>query len=635
MPWNVFVRQLGKLPLVLLLLVIFWAYWPGVDGPSLLDDYSSLEKLEWLSDSPSLALDYILGEHSGPLGRGVSMATFVVEKLLWEGGVATSKAVNIGLHLLVTFNVFVFLRLLLGALGLPRASLAAVVFTGLWALAPLQVSTVLYTVQRMAMLAALFSLASLSSYLVWRRGLSQGKPRHLWMVAAAGFFLLGVFSKENALVVVPLLVVTELCWLQGRNAREQVIPWLQRLSLALFWAGALLASLLLFFAWDWLESRHAIREFSLEQRLLTQPGILWDYVRQFYWPDMLRLGIYHDDYPLSLSLVQPEGTAMALAAWLLVLLVIVFGWRWSWVRRLSFGVLFFLVAHSLESSVWPLELYFEHRNYLPSVGLVVVPLTLYAHLAANWPKLSAPILSWLTVILLVYLALTASQVQIWSQPVLLAFQHVNGHPESARANRELASRLAAAGERDSALEYSRKAYEASLKHAAAGDERHGDYMLRNIALACIAGKPMELEGYTRLGSIRPDRPLGDVNTLSVVVKLSESGACPSFDWPGFLGHLRALYLESEDPGLASANMYTTLAMLANAESNWQDAFQYTKRSLALAPGRARELLMQLHFATALGYDAEAASLVEALQILASRGQLTNRQRDTLKLYLKE
>src|SRR5690606_21920276 len=31
---------------------------------------------------------------------------------------------------------------------------------------------------------------------------------------------------------------------------------------------------------------------------------------------------------------------------------------------------FFLIAHSMEASVVPLLLYFEHRNYLPAVGLL-------------------------------------------------------------------------------------------------------------------------------------------------------------------------------------------------------------------------------------------------------------------------
>ena len=36
----------------------------------------------------------------------------------------------------------------------------------------------------------------------------------------------------------------------------------------------------------------------------------------------------------------------------------------------SFGLLWYLVGHSLESSLLSLELVFEHRNYVPSFGIL-------------------------------------------------------------------------------------------------------------------------------------------------------------------------------------------------------------------------------------------------------------------------
>ena len=37
-------------------------------------------------------------------------------------------------------------------------------------------------------------------------------------------------------------------------------------------------------------------------------------------------------------------------------------------KPVAFGIAFFLGGHLLESTVLPLELYYEHRNYLPSFG---------------------------------------------------------------------------------------------------------------------------------------------------------------------------------------------------------------------------------------------------------------------------
>lgn len=622
-------------PLLMLALVMSlacWAYAPGVNGPALLDDHSSLNALSDLSDSPELAADYILGDRSGPLGRSVSMATFVLESLLGDGSTVTSKWVNIGLHLVLTALVGCLFMLLLSPLAVPRAASAAVVFAGFWCLAPLQVSTVLYAVQRMAMLSACFSLLSVIGYLLWRRTLSAGRPRHGWVLFSLAALVVGIFAKENALVTVPLLLLTEACWLQFRDDEGRLIPRLQRFTWIVIALGVAVTCVLLVFYWSALGDRYGIREFTLEQRLLTQPRILWDYVSQFYLPDMARLGIYHDDYELSTSIGAPVTTLPAILAWLVLLIVIAASWRWPSARRLSFGVLFFLAAHSLESTVWPLELYFEHRNYLPSVGLALLPLAFYAFIASRWQVLGSPMLAWSSLVLIIYLALTSSQVQIWSHAPLLAFQHINGHPGSARANREMATQLALVGARDQSLAYSKKAYEAALVHRAATDEHYGDYLMRDLALACIAQQPLTNMEYQLLGRKMPDRPLGEVSTMAVAIQLRQENHCPGFDWSGFQDHLAGLYLRDFDTSLASANMFTALAMLANASQRWREAYEYTARSLSLSPGRPRELLMQLHFSTLVDDQDAAQHLVDKLQAMSEEGKLNQGEQDTLALY---
>jgi hypothetical protein len=54
-----------------------------------------------------------------------------------------------------------------------------------------------------------------------------------------------------------------------------------------------------------------------------------------------------------------------------------------WRKRfpiVAFAVLWFLVGHSLESTVFPLEIIHEHRNYLPALGplLALTYLLLFA-----------------------------------------------------------------------------------------------------------------------------------------------------------------------------------------------------------------------------------------------------------------
>ncbi|RLQ23746.1 hypothetical protein DWB85_00915 [Seongchinamella sediminis] len=611
-----------------------WIYAPGIHGPYLLDDFSSLGHLDNLVDTPTWSLDYVFGDTSGMLGRTVSMATFVLDTLVSGGAAEAAKQVNIYLHLLTGLLLWGFLALLLSFVPVRFPVTAALAFTAVWLLAPLQVSTVLYLVQRMAMLAALFCLASLVSYLLWRRSQLHGRPQVLYLLFVPVFGALAALSKENGLLFIPLVLLLEAFWLQFADGRGGIDRRLRTITLGLIGLGCVAISVLLLWQWQWLQAAHGLREFSLEERLLTQLRILWDYVGQFYLPDIARLGLFHDDYPVSTSLAEPGTTGPALLAWALVLVACLAAWLHPWARRIAFGALFFMAGHSLESTVWPLELYFEHRNYLPSVGLVILPMAIYLAAVEKWPETGRPLLAWVWVFVFWLALQTSSQVQIWSSAPLLAMQQVNGHPESSRANKEYASQLATAGAREAALKYSRLGYESALKHPAAADEHFGDYKLRDVAIACIARQPLRPDEYQQLGSVNPSRPLGQVSTLSVVIKLRQGDACPAFDWDGFLDHLAGLYLHEYDTSLASAQMFSALAMLANAQQRWQDAYQYTARFLDLAPDNIRGMLMQLHFTTALNRRDEADALIARLQKLQDAGKLKRSEQDTLALYLE-
>ena len=86
---------------IVVLAVTAWLYIPGVDGPAMLDDRARFTVLDELDSHPEYALDYILGDKAGPLGRPVSMATFVLEKMYLNEGIVGGKKINIALHLLI------------------------------------------------------------------------------------------------------------------------------------------------------------------------------------------------------------------------------------------------------------------------------------------------------------------------------------------------------------------------------------------------------------------------------------------------------------------------------------------------------------------------------------------------------
>ncbi|MGB1142043.1 MAG: hypothetical protein ACPG1A_14160, partial [Halioglobus sp.] len=152
-----------------------------------------------------------------------------------------------------------------------------------------------------------------------------------------------------------------------------------------------------------------------------------------YWlavPDITQMGFFHDDIPVSRGLASPLTTAFSIVAWCLVLLVTLIAYRKF--PLVAFAFLFYLVGHSMESTVLPLELYFEHRNYLPSVGMAILLVVALHRTCTRAESLRfAPCLVGILLGLSVLLALRALA---WGDSFSLAQRNVLNHPDSPRAN---------------------------------------------------------------------------------------------------------------------------------------------------------------------------------------------------------
>jgi tetratricopeptide (TPR) repeat protein len=100
---------------------------------------------------------------------------------------------------------------------------------------------------------------------------------------------------------------------------------------------------------------------------------------------------------------------------------------------LAFGILFFFACHSLESTVFALEIAHEHRNYLASYGLLL--LVFYYLLIAGKSQYKVNLRHGLaTAIIAVFTINTAVRAGNWSNHVDLALVNVEHHPNSARSN---------------------------------------------------------------------------------------------------------------------------------------------------------------------------------------------------------
>jgi tetratricopeptide (TPR) repeat protein len=236
----------------------------------------------------------------------------------------------------------------------------------LWALNPIQTQAVTYIVQRMAILATLFYVLGMYFYVKGR--MHKMVLRRFWYYTATVIcFSLAIGSKENAITMPLALLLIEFIFFQtaaSRSQRQKFILVTISIGVVLLILGIImLAQRGGLSAWS---DTYRIRSFTMTERILTQPRVVMFYLGQLFYPMPQRLSIEHD-VALSTSLLEPWTTLPAI---LTILALIGVGiWQVKARPILAFGLLFYLLNQAVESTFLPLEIMFEHRNYLPSLFL--------------------------------------------------------------------------------------------------------------------------------------------------------------------------------------------------------------------------------------------------------------------------
>lgn len=431
-----------SLAALLIALAVTTIYAVSIDGPLLFDDVPNIVANNFLHIDGGEFDDWRIASESGiasRFGRPLAMLSFALNYVIAGDFVAGHlKAVNLGIHLLTGLLAAALFQRLLRAPAMPALSrdqiaVLSLFAAAIWLLHPLHVSTVLYTVQRMAQLSTLLVVAGLLLFthrrLVWaERGANAGElvATALWVLM---FTLLAFLSKENGLLLPGLLLVVEVtlfrgAWRGGRWRRLYLSCWACLLLPPL----GILISLLV--APELIHGLYGGREFTLEERLLTQGRMLWQYVTWILLPNISDMGFFHDGVVVSSGMLAPLTTLASLVAWAAIA-VLAFLWRKRF-PLLLFCLLFFLVAHSMESTVIPLEMVFEHRNYLPSIALcLLLPVVLFQLVERlqrpRFRVVIASILVTLSVLLLL-------RVSAWSDEFSLARHNVVNHEHSPRAH---------------------------------------------------------------------------------------------------------------------------------------------------------------------------------------------------------
>ncbi len=613
---------------VALLLLAFAVYEPGLKGPALLDDGVNLQPLSLLEDNPDLASDVVFGNLSGPLGRPLSMLSFTLEKLYFDAGFEGHKTSNLFLHLFTATLFFLFARDLFRHMDFPVASRMALFAAAFWLFAPLLLSTVLYTIQRMAQFVALFVLLAQWAYL--RARLSQGAASRIcWALICVLALIAAPLSKENGVIALPMLVLLE--WLVLRckglpsDVQQHFTIWVSR---GVFVA---LVGFIILCVWQpaAIFGGYAYREFTLIERLFTELRIVWIYLAQLLWVVPDRLGIYHDSVAVSRSLMVPTTTGVAAVAFV-GLLTLCWLQRWRW-PLLVYGVIFFLLAHVVESTVLPLELYFEHRNYLSAMGLCIAVVAVGVALWRRRPWLG----NWLVLLYLLVVgrsvAVLATESQIWSNNMLFHLNAINRFPDSPRANLEFARLLASMGELDTALQYADRAY--PLQGQSQSQNQRGLIeQLIDLNLRCQASDAISTDVLARIAAVPADfydRRVSDM--MYLLVKRLIADSCPGTDIETLADRLQGLSVLVPNTDIYP-KMFVSLAILENHIGRYAQALAYIDRLLMRSPESIRGMMMKLYFTAQLGMDEPHREVLHQLQGLELQGLLNQQQSYNLALF---
>ena len=425
-----------------LCLLTILVYVPGLSGDYMFDDMPNLLHNEQLNIS-SLDTEAIQGavfsSSSGKLRRPVSMLSFTLNRYFFGIAPYSHKVVNLLIHLLTGIGLYLLSRLVLRSYrqyrnpGLTNKALKwiPVIVAGLWLVHPLNLTPVLYIIQRMTSLAALFTVLGLCLYMAGRMRLLAGKSG--LPLILAGLFLFGglaVFSKESGALLPLYMLVLELTLFRFRNSVGK-----PDISIITFFAMTValpagLALLYLLLNPGFISGSYNYRDFNLEERVLTQGRVLVFYLKSILIPSIAELGLYHDDIAISRGLFDPAATFYSLLALSGILLgaILLLGKQ----PLVSLGILWFFTGHLMESTVIGLELAHEHRNYLADYGIILALAALIAQ--APLRKL-APVIRVATpaVFLLLFSYTTWVRASQWSDVVSQAVYEARHHPQSYRA----------------------------------------------------------------------------------------------------------------------------------------------------------------------------------------------------------
>lgn len=434
---------------ILLLLIVSICYANTLDGEWHLDDIPNIVE-NGNVHLHSLSWDELRRSFNGPIGGGmlarpIAYFSFALNYYFSALDTTGYHIFNIAIHIITSFIIYLVCLEILRFYQKKNTATDFLYFSRqdialfaavLWAIHPIQTQGVTYIVQRMASMAGMFYMLALYCYLKFRHSTAT-KNKPVYLILVIFFWILGILTKEQVVMFPFVLLLYELAFVMQAGQRKKNALIALGVSIVIV---VLLTYLLtggkIFEA---IVNPYEIRPFTLWQRLITEPIILFRYLFLIICP-LENFLVVEPDFIASKSLLQPPLTFVANFGVIVLILIC-----WRYIQKfpvLCFSLLFFFVNHLVESSILGLELYFEQRNYLPSIFLYFA-LSYYAlKLCDYYARQAKSAMLWLLVFTLTVVLVSEGNAtflrnETWRTTVSLLSDTIDKAPLNIRARMSL------------------------------------------------------------------------------------------------------------------------------------------------------------------------------------------------------
>ncbi len=405
--------------------------------------------------------------------------------------------VNILIHALNSTLVLVITYRLLNFSGVSATPAIRKLLAGfaaaLFLLHPIQTESVSYIASRSETLCAFFILAAWALFVYRLPGAVS------WPVAAGilALFAAAAATKENAVVLAPLLVLTDLFWNVDFSVSALRKNW--RIYSPLVAGGVVAGIAVMRIVGESTSAGFHLRSVTGIQYILTECRVFFIYLRLFLLP--AGQSIDHD-VPISRTIFQYGSLIGLIAILLLIAAAVYFRRRY---RLASFGVFLWLILLAPTSSFIPLsDPMAEHRLYLPVLALCLVLLDVLLHTRIPTARLAAVCVA----VLCIGGGLTFARNQVWGNGILLWQDAVAKAPAKIRPYSNLAVEYIAARRCGEASDLLSKApstvqeNEEVLLVWGRSEECRGRFDQASKLIAQAAGKRPSAQLYLEIGIMR-------------------------------------------------------------------------------------------------------------------------------------